>query len=107
MPTSDKGFDKGTEASDASTMHSGQPLLSPRSRLRTDLVFVCMSLFTFGFGFVASRADWPEFRGPWGNGYVSAPGETKPVGLPLNWSESDNVKWKTAIPYRGWSTPVI
>src|SRR5437763_1718663 len=53
------------------------------------------------------RADWPEFRGPWGDGHVAAPGDTKPIGLPLHWSETNNVKWKIAIPYRGWSTPVV
>src|SRR5437762_2381194 len=53
------------------------------------------------------RADWPEFRGPSGDGQVAAPGDTKPIGLPLHWSETNNVKWKTAIPHRGWSTPVV
>ena len=58
-------------------------------------------------GIGPERADWPEFRGPWGDGHVSAPGDTKPIGLPLHWSETNNVKWKTEIPYRGWSTPVV
>jgi outer membrane protein assembly factor BamB len=53
------------------------------------------------------RADWPEFRGPWGDGYVSAHGDTNLMGLPLQWSETNNVKWKTEIPDRGWSTPVV
>lgn len=53
------------------------------------------------------RADWPDYRGPWRDGHVSAPGDTKPVGLPIKWSERENVRWKTAIPHRGWSTPVI
>jgi outer membrane protein assembly factor BamB len=58
--------------------------------------------------FVANaRADWPEFRGPFGNGYVSAPGDTEPVGLPVTWSETENIRWKTPIPHRGWSTPVV
>lgn len=52
-------------------------------------------------------ADWPEFRGPWGNGHASAPGVSQPIGLPLRWSETNNVVWKTAIPHRGWSTPVV
>ncbi len=56
---------------------------------------------------LTSRADWPEFRGPWGDGHVSAAGDTNVVGLPLEWSETENVKWKTEIPYRGWSTPVV
>lgn len=54
-----------------------------------------------------AHADWPEFRGPWGNGMVSPPGDTKLVGFPLRWGETSNVVWKTAIPYRGWSTPVV
>jgi outer membrane protein assembly factor BamB len=49
----------------------------------------------------AARADWPEFRGPTGDGQAGA------AGLPLTWSEQENVKWKTEIPFRGWSTPVV
>jgi len=48
-----------------------------------------------------ARADWPEFRGPTADGQVAA------AGLPLTWSETENVKWKTEIPFRGWSTPVV
>ena len=58
-------------------------------------------------GLRTARADWPEFRGPWGNGYAAAPGDKKPAGLPLQWSETENVRWKTEIPFRGWSTPVV
>ena len=47
------------------------------------------------------------FSRPWANGHASAPGDTKPIGLPLHWSETENVKWKTPIPHRGWSTPVV
>jgi outer membrane protein assembly factor BamB len=45
--------------------------------------------------------DWPQFRGPTGQG-VSAE-----RNLPLSWSETKNVRWKVAIPGRGWSSPVI
>jgi len=54
-----------------------------------------------------SAGDWPEFRGPWSNGLASIPGSRKSLGLPLNWSETENVKWKTPIPHQGWSTPVV
>ncbi len=54
-----------------------------------------------------ARADWPGFRGPWGDGHATGPGDTTVLGLPLNWSETENVKWKTETPYRGWSTPVV
>ncbi len=66
-----------------------------------------LSLILLAFGALAVRADWPEFRGPWGDGHVAAPGDTHPIGLPLHWSETNNVKWKTEIPHRGWSTPVV
>lgn len=52
-------------------------------------------------------ADWPDFRGPWHNGHAATPGSTNRIGLPLQWSETSNVVWKTAIPHRGWSTPII
>jgi hypothetical protein len=45
--------------------------------------------------------DWPEFRGPGGQGHSSA------RGLPLRWSEEKNVFWKVSIPGLGWSSPVI
>jgi outer membrane protein assembly factor BamB len=49
----------------------------------------------------AAGDHWPQFRGPSGNGHSDA------TGLPLNWSETQNVVWKTAIHDRGWSSPVI
>ncbi len=36
----------------------------------------------------AAGADWPGFRGPWGDGHASAPGDTQPAGPPLHWSET-------------------
>jgi outer membrane protein assembly factor BamB len=57
-------------------------------------------------GASAMAVDWPDFRGPNGDGQVSAPGG-KPIGLPLHWSETNNVKWKTEILLKGQSTPVI
>ncbi len=66
-----------------------------------------LTLVSLVLGGPRAQADWPEFRGPWGDGHASAPGDTKPVGLPLHWSETNNVRWKTEIPYRGWSTPVV
>lgn len=45
--------------------------------------------------------NWNQFRGPAGNGHVTA------KNLPTTWSEDSNVKWKTAIHGRAWSSPVI
>jgi len=54
-----------------------------------------------------ARADWPDYRGPTGDGHAAPAKDGKPHGLPLRWSETENVTWKTAIPHRGWSTPVV
>lgn len=64
-------------------------------------------LLSLNGGVLTARADWPDFRGPFGNGQVSAPEDSKPIGLPLEWSETKNIAWKTAIPEKGWATPVI
>jgi outer membrane protein assembly factor BamB len=45
--------------------------------------------------------NWPDWRGPSNDGCSDA------VGLPLTWSETENIKWKTPIHDQGWSTPVI
>jgi outer membrane protein assembly factor BamB len=44
---------------------------------------------------------WPQWRGPSGQG-VSA--ETN---LPSEWSATKNIKWKTAIPGRSHSSPIV
>jgi len=53
------------------------------------------------------HASWPEFRGPHADGHVPSRADGKPIGLPLHWSETNNVKWKTEIPHKGISTPVV
>lgn len=50
---------------------------------------------------IFAEDTWPVFRGPSGDGTVDS------TALPLSWSETENVRWKTAIPHLGWSTPVI
>src|SRR5580658_10350577 len=64
-------------------------------------------LVALASGPAKAAADWTDFRGPWGDGHVAAPGDINLAGFPLHWSETENVKWKTAIPYRGWSSPVV
>ena len=45
--------------------------------------------------------QWAQWRGPLGSG-VSPRGDP-----PLTWSENKNVRWKTAIPGQGHSTPIV
>ena len=46
--------------------------------------------------------DWMQWRGPTNNGI--APADQKP---PTTWSNSKNVKWKTALPGNGHGSPTI
>ncbi len=48
-----------------------------------------------------SANEWPQFRGPTGDGVSDA------ADVPVEWSDTDNVKWKTPIPGNGWSSPVL
>jgi len=51
---------------------------------------------------VAARGDdWPEFRGPTGQGHAAA------KNLPVEWGKEKNVAWMTPIPGLGWSSPVV
>jgi outer membrane protein assembly factor BamB len=50
---------------------------------------------------LVNAEDWPQFRGPGGQGHSSE------TGLPFEWSETDNVRWKIALPGLGWSSPSI
>jgi outer membrane protein assembly factor BamB len=56
---------------------------------------------TIAFTTTLASAQWPEFRGPTGQGHSTD------TNLPLEWSETRNVRWKTPIPGRGWSSPAI
>lgn len=50
----------------------------------------------------ASETDWPQFRGPHGDGVAAAN-----ANPPLVWSETNNIAWKIPVPGRGRSSPVI
>src|SRR5262245_64146101 len=50
---------------------------------------------------VVRAEDWPGWRGPRGDG------TSKEANLPVRWSATENVKWKTLIPGTGHSSPVV
>ena len=65
-----------------------------KSRLIASVVvfFACSTL---------TLANWPDWRGPTGDGQSDA------TDLPLNWSETENIVWKTPTHDLGYSTPVV
>lgn len=62
------------------------------------LIFSCVAFLAINQPIFA---DWKEFRGPTGQG------ETEAAKLPVAWSGSENVAWKSAIDGLAWSSPVI
>jgi outer membrane protein assembly factor BamB len=66
------------------------------------LCTICSSATPFATAKGSGPAEnWPQFRGPSGDGHSEA------AALPLRWSETEHVAWKTAIHDFGWSSPVI
>lgn len=45
--------------------------------------------------------DWPQFRGPAGNGVITDP------RVPAEWSADKNVAWKASISGAAWSAPIV
>lgn len=48
-----------------------------------------------------AQHDWPQWRGPLGTG-VAPKGQP-----PVVWSETKHVRWKTAVPGKAHSTPIV
>ncbi|MBI5385458.1 MAG: PQQ-binding-like beta-propeller repeat protein [Verrucomicrobia bacterium] len=63
--------------------------------------FLCWGGLLAALSLPANEINWPQFRGPRGDGTSTN------TGLPLRWSEQRNVKWKTALHGRAWASPVI
>ena len=59
------------------------------------LILTCLG------GFGNAQTNWPQWRGTGGSGISTE------TGVPLEWSESKNIAWKTAIPGRGHSSPIV
>src|SRR4051812_48300122 len=67
--------------------------------MRTRILLV--TLLGIATSFAAAGDSWPSFRGP------TADGRSDAKNLVTSWSETENVKWKTAIHGKGWSSPVV
>ncbi|MBI2481511.1 MAG: PQQ-binding-like beta-propeller repeat protein, partial [Planctomycetia bacterium] len=54
-----------------------------------------------GLNSVTSAADWPQFRGPGGLGV------SEETDLPMQWSSTENLAWRTELPGYGASSPIV
>src|SRR5262245_28551406 len=67
-------------------------------RVFLSLLFTIACLLAPALG---AEINWPQFRGPRGDG------QSPNTGLPLTWSETENIRWKIPIPGKAWSSPVV
>ena len=75
-----------------------------RSRSGIQLPVILLSVLAFLAGpnlISAAAVNWPQFRGPGARGIASG------TQVPDRWSATENVAWKTDLPGRGWSSPVV
>lgn len=64
------------------------------------LLVIPLFLSIFAATAVGEEANWPQFRGPLGAGIAAGP-------VPERWSTTEHVAWKTDIPGKGWSSPIV
>lgn len=73
----------------------------PGAGLLGAVLLLGVVLLGSGIGSRAAAGDWPDFRGPGGEG--SAAG----CNPPAEWNLEKNVRWKVPIPGKGWSSPIV
>jgi len=59
------------------------------------------ALFSMAFAAADAGENWPQLRGP------ASLGIDDGDKLPDRWSATENVAWKTDLPGRGWSSPIV
>jgi outer membrane protein assembly factor BamB len=72
-----------------------------RSGGRRSLGSSAASLLLLLCSTLLAAEDWPQFRGPTGQGHSTE------QNLPVEWSETTNIAWKVPVAGRGWSSPVV
>lgn len=60
-----------------------------------------IAVFSLAVVQVQAQEDWPQWRGPQGQGHAAT------TDLPSEWSVEKNVVWHRQLPGRGWSSPVV
>ena len=76
-------------------------LMSTARRRSLIRVVVCVLATSLSLRVFGADPDWPGFRGPGGMGVSAA------KGLPVTWSESENIVWKTPLQGAGASSPIV
>ena len=67
--------------------------------VRMVVLVSCVTFFGIGAILVEAQDEWPQWRGPSGQGHATA------QHLPETWSNEQNMVWSRNLPGRGWSSP--
>jgi outer membrane protein assembly factor BamB len=74
----------------------------PNMKTRTVLaLLIGLAAPSRSYAAATRDANWPQFRGPNGAGVSTN------ANLPDQWSATENVAWKTDLPGRSWSSPIV
>lgn len=65
------------------------------------IIYVSLFVLLSISGFLHAEDNWPHWRGPHHNGIIDA------KNLPMKWSATENILWKTPLPSWGAATPII
>lgn len=76
-------------------------LFPARKTLRRGVLPGLVGLLLLRAATTATASDWPAFRGPHGDGLSEA------KGVPLNWSDTENVRWKAPLPRPGNGSAIV
>jgi len=63
--------------------------------------FRCLALLALGLPCLAPAENWPVWRGP------RLDGTSLEKNIPVHWSSSSNVAWKTPLPGFGHASPIV
>lgn len=77
----------GLKAANIASAAPKQPHVSARGRIGQTVMF--------------TATEWPAWRGP------RLDGKAADERVPTTWSETENIRWKIAVPGRGHSSPVV
>ena len=83
------------------SLPSSVDLGAMRKRLAWILAASCLLALDVNGSDADADCYWPQWRGPLGSGVAPH------ADPPLEWSESQSIRWKVALPGKGHSTPVI
>jgi len=69
--------------------------------MKNSIATCLTTVFTVSTMLSAMAGNWPGWRGPEGTGVSSD------KNLPLKWSDTENVRWRVALPGPGNSSPIV